>query len=229
MRMFSIVDDIWNPVAMRCKHRCYPPRHCWATQLIEGKLKNSNRYRELGDDPILIEKELQRKFKRNTLVFVEDMGDLFGRWVPIEWIAKIMKVIKGYPQTEFLFLTKNPARYLSCEDGFSFNMIFGATIETNRSTALFSNAPDPYERYTAMRDLQVERDQKFISIEPIMDFDLDTFAPMIYGINPYATAIGYDNHNCNLPEPSLEKTMNLIARLEKFTKVYRKTLREKAG
>jgi hypothetical protein len=140
-----------------------------------------------------------------------------------------MKVIKGYPQTEFLFLTKNPARYLSCEDGFSFNMIFGATIETNRSTALFSNAPDPYERYTAMRDLQVERDQKFISIEPIMDFDLDTLAPMIYGINPYATAIGYDNHNCNLPEPSLEKTMNLIARLEKFTKVYRKTLREKAG
>jgi hypothetical protein len=46
-------------------------------------------------------------------------------------------------------------------------------------------------------------------------------------IAPLMVSVGYDNHNCNLPEPSLSKTMGLVTELEKFTRVEKKTLREK--
>ncbi len=61
------------------------------------------------------------------------------------------------------------------------------------------------ERAKAMIDLQYDR--KFISIEPIMDFDLEIFAKWIEDIAPIHVAVGYDNWNNRLPEPSLSKTL----------------------
>jgi len=47
-------------------------------------------------------------------------------------------------------------------------------------------------------------------------------------LQPWAVAVGYDNYNNHLPEPPLEKTMQLIERLEKAgITVFRKTLRER--
>jgi hypothetical protein len=70
--------------------------------------------------------------------------------------------------------------------------------------------------------------KRFISIEPILDFDLDEFLEAIDDITPeFGVAIGYDNYNHHLPEPTLEKTMALIKGLEDAgIKVYRKTLRK---
>ena len=39
------------------------------------------------------------------------MADLFGDWVPDEWIAEVFKACEKAPQHRYLFLTKNPARY----------------------------------------------------------------------------------------------------------------------
>lgn len=67
----------------------------------------------------------------------------------------------------------------------------------------------------------------FICVEPIIDFDLTIFSQNIISIAPEAVAIGYDNYNNGLPEPSLEKTKALIAELRsRGIKVYTKTLRE---
>jgi len=64
-------------------------------------------------------------------------------------------------------------------------------------------------------------------VEPIQDFNLDYFTERIIEIKPWAVAIGYDNYDNKLPEPSMAKTMQLIDRLEKAgITVYRKTLRE---
>jgi hypothetical protein len=103
------------------------------------------------------------------------------------------------------------------------NVVFGATIETNRNYPV-SKAPEPSERYKYMADLPYRN--KLISIEPVMDFDLDVLAQWIKDIKPAIVYIGYDNYNNRLPEPSLSKTKQLITELQRFTRVRSKTLRE---
>jgi hypothetical protein len=66
-----------------------------------------------------------------------------------------------------------------------------------------------------------------VSVEPIMDFDLEILVQWISDIKPILVHVGYDNYNNNLPEPSLSKTMQLIDILRKFTIVKILTLREK--
>ena len=48
-------------------------------------------------------------------VFVCSMADLFGRWVPTSWIAEVLDACRRAPQHRYLFLTKNPARYLQLD------------------------------------------------------------------------------------------------------------------
>ena len=154
-------------------------------------------------------------------VFVVDMGDMFGDWVKDEWIKMILEAIRthGGKHTTYLFLTKNPKRYFDYIPYFTSNMMLGATIETDKDVFKYpdgrritydkiSKAPKPLERLKYMYLLPVKN--KFISIEPILDFNLYIFADWIHIIKPKLVYVGYDNYNNHLPEPSLEKTMNLI-------------------
>lgn len=65
----------------------------------------------------------------------------------------------------------------------------------------------------------------FISIEPILEFDYG-FTKLLRSIHSWAVAVGYDNYKHSLPEPELSKTLKLIEELEKFTIVYRKTIKK---
>lgn len=224
-KMFPFITETWN-VVIGCKHDC---SYCWAQKLAEGRLKSlGGRYVD-GFKPKLIEKELHRKFKPDAFVFVSDMGDMFGDWVPKEWIIKVINHIKKFPDTTFLFLTKNPNRYFEFLEIIPQNVILGATIETNRDYKHISKALSVAKRFEAMSRIETHR--CFISIEPIMYFDFNKFADMIYDIHPVMVAIGYDNYSNNLKEPSLAKTMKLIREIQDMEDgdifVYRKTLREK--
>ncbi|MCL2845526.1 MAG: phage Gp37/Gp68 family protein [Chitinivibrionia bacterium] len=44
-------------------------------------------------------------------IFVCSMADLFGDWVPDEWIEEVFAACAKAPQHRYLFLTKNPRRY----------------------------------------------------------------------------------------------------------------------
>jgi protein gp37 len=215
--MFDNITKTWNPV-VGCLHNC---TYCWARRLAETKLKDVERYRD-GFVPKLVEKELSKRFHEQN-VFVSDMGDLFGNWVPPEWITKVIDAIKKSPTSNFLFLTKNPGKYLRYAELYPENLVLGATIETNRDYYV-SQAPTTVERYKAMAELPYRN--KLISIEPIMDFDLETFVQWIREIKPVLVHVGYDNYNKHLPEPSLSKTMQLIDELRVFTRVKTLTLRE---
>ena len=215
--MFDVIDKTWNPV-IGCLHNC---TYCWARRLAETKLKDVERYRD-GFVPKLVDKELSKRFHRQN-VFVSDMGDLFGNWVPPECIVKVIDAIKKSPTSNFLFLTKNPGRYREFLDFYPENLVLGATIETNRDYHV-SQAPTTAERYKAMVELPYRN--KLISIEPIMDFDLETFVQWIREIEPVLVHVGYDNYNNNLPEPSLSKTYQLIDQLRVFNRVKTLTLRE---
>ena len=214
-RMFKEVTETWNPLEGECPHHC---SYCWARKLI--KRHNMAKYR---GEPRIIEKEMKRKFKDGSFVFVQDMSDLFANGVPTQCIIKILKYIEQFPNVTFLLLTKNPKRYH--EFNIPKNCICGCTIETNREYHA-SLAPSTYLRLMEMWYLGHPR--KMISIEPIMDFDLNTFVLALGILNGLEFVyIGYDNYNNHLPEPSLDKTMKLIRELETFTEVRTKTLREK--
>lgn len=214
--MFDNITKTWNPV-VGCLHNC---TYCWARRLAETKLKDVERYRD-GFVPTLVEKELNKRFHRE-FVFVSDMGDLFGEWVPEEWITKVIDAIKQSPTSNFLFLTKNPGKYLKYVERYPENLVLGATIETNRDYNV-SNCPTTYERYKYMRELPFKN--KVVSIEPIMDFDLEIFVQWLKDIGPVLVHVGYDNYNHNLPEPLLSKTYQLIDQLRAFTRVKTLTLR----
>jgi len=215
--MFDMINATWNPV-VGCLHWC---SYCWARRLAETKLKNVERYRD-GFEPKLVEKELNRRFHKKY-VFAVDMGDLFGDWVPSEWILKVIEAIKNSPSSYFLFLTKNPKRYMEFLNVYPENVVLGATIETNRNYPV-SKAPSTTERYNFMKELSFKN--KIVSIEPIMDFDLEAFAEWVRNINPVMVHVGYDNYNNKLPEPTLFKTKQLIGTLGSFTRVKTLTLRE---
>lgn len=224
-RMFNVVSRTWNPVT-GCRYNCI---YCWARQLALTKLRNTQRYRD-GFKPRLNPEEFKRKFKPGEVVFVSDMGDLWGEWVPDSWIRRVLNHISKFPETWFLFLTKNPDRYHDFLGEMPENSILGATIETNRDYYFqegylprIAQAPLPSRRYKAMKTLKWPL--KFISIEPIMDFDMEAFAEWIREISPFMVYIGYDNYNWRLPEPPLSKTIKLINHLETFTLVLRKTIR----
>lgn len=53
-----------------------------------------------------------QRWKKPRNIFVCSMADLFGDWVPDEWIAEVFAACEKAPQHRYLFLTKNPARYM---------------------------------------------------------------------------------------------------------------------
>lgn len=55
--------------------------------------------------------------KKPANIFVGSMADLFGEWVPDEWIREVLAACAAAPWHNFLFLTKNPDRYYQLGDG----------------------------------------------------------------------------------------------------------------
>jgi hypothetical protein len=82
------------------------------------------------------------------------------------------------------------------------------------------NSPLPSVR---AKNMAVYKWDKYITIEPIMDFDIDIMVQLIMDCNAKQVNIGADSGENNLPEPSKEKVLELISELEKFTIVHQKS------
>lgn len=117
----------WNPVS-GCKHDC---PYCYARDIAD-------RFYEQGFIPTLYPDRLTAP--RNTRVpsgantdlslknvFTCSMADLFGRWVPAEWIEAVLDQVRANPQWNFLFLTKFPQRL--AEFHFPNNAWLGTTVD----------------------------------------------------------------------------------------------------
>lgn len=55
--------------------------------------------------------DIPKRWQRPRTIFVCSMADLFGAWVPDEWIEEVFDACQKAPQHRYLFLTKNPGRY----------------------------------------------------------------------------------------------------------------------
>lgn len=92
------------------------------------------------------------KLKSGKNIFVGAMADIFGEWVPDNWLDKVMAACKDNEQHNYLFLTKNPARYTSYSIPVQENMWYGTTITGNGDIDKLAYMEFP--------------GNKFISVEP---------------------------------------------------------------
>jgi len=206
-RMFKTVSRTWN-VFKGCLFEC---TYCNARKMAETRLKDYPRYRD-GFTPRLVMEELSRRFHPGEFIFVGYMGDIsFATADEVGFI--LAQTIEFFSETSFLLCSKNPAVYFSWELAFPDNLYLGTTIETNRDYGL-SKAPPPLERFRAMAELQHAR--KFVSVEPVMDFDLEVMTRWLSEIKPDIVEIGADNYHNHLPEPSWEKVETLLESLRGF-------------
>jgi DNA repair photolyase len=206
-RMFKTVSRTWN-VFKGCRFDC---AYCNARKMAATRLKESPRYKD-GFTPRLVTEELSRRFRPGEFIFVGYMGDIsFATREEVGFI--LAQTIEFFSETSFLFCSKNPAIYSSWELAYPDNLYLGTTIETNRSYGL-SKAPPPLERFQAMAELQHAR--KFVSIEPVMDFDLEVMTRWLREMKPDIVEIGADNYRNHLPEPPWEKIKALLASLREF-------------
>ena len=209
-RMFETITKTWQ-VFKGCWHDCI---YCWAKPLVETRLKNKPNYRD-GFTPRLIRSELERRFKPGEFIFIAPMGDI--AFALPEELELILERVALFPETKFLLQTKDPKRVIGTlfDTGLelSENIYFGTTIETNRSYP-FSKAPIPRERFKYLA--AYPHPHKFLSIEPICDFDLETMLRWVELIAPEIIEIGADNYKHRLPEPDWVKVQALLKGLREL-------------
>jgi protein gp37 len=105
-------------------------------------------------------------------IFTCSMADLFGRWVPDQWIKKVLSVAAENPQWNFLFLTKFPKRM--AEFDIPENAWMGTTVDVQARVA---NAERAFENVKApIRWLSIEP-----MIEPLKFSNLSLFDWVVIG------------------------------------------------
>ena len=118
--------------------------------------------------------------QRPRNIFVGSMADIFGEWVPDRWIKEVFNACMAGPQHNYLFLTKNPQRYLDLEKykelPWADNFWFGTTI---------TNPNQMYAWFTE------KKFHWFLSIEPLLE-DLGDFGG---GVMPEWIIVGAETGN----------------------------------
>lgn len=157
-------DDTWNPVT-GCLHGC---PYCYARRIARRFGGKTASPYPLGFLPTMHEHKLgePRKWKKPRNVFVCSMADLFGSWVPEEWISAVFEACGEAPQHRYIFLTKNPQRYAELARKGALperdNYWYGSTVDSARA-----------RRYPGR-----PHDNTFVSIEPLterLDVGLGSF------------------------------------------------------
>lgn len=166
-------DSTWNPVT-GCCHKC---PYCYARNIARrfsggGVLKYGAR--AVLNDPVIIDgkraaypygfkptfhryrlKEYRESKGRN--IFVCSMADLFGAWVPDCWIQEVFDECLAAPQHNYIFLTKNPARYIQLAKAGKLpqynNFWYGSSVT------------GPHDEYSWFD----EKYHWFLSVEPLLE------------------------------------------------------------
>lgn len=147
------------------------------------------------------------KEKKPQSIFVCPMADLFGDWVPDLWIEMIFSEIQKAKQHTYLFLTKNPKRYLKIPGTyFTKNLWFGTTV----------TGIDDTQRICDLQKLPFAN--RFISFEPLLGdpgpmLDLRGIKQVIIGAQTNPTVMP--------PEGAINRVMSCAMWYEnKDTKIF---------
>lgn len=168
----------WNPVT-GCLHGC---KYCYARELAE---KDSYRSAyPVGFTPLFHHERLDapanttipaahRDDPAYRRVFVCSMADLYGRWVPDEWIEQVHASMLTSPQWEYLLLTKFPDRYVGLD--LPPRSWVGTSVDEQRRVRIAERA------FEQIDDVAV----KWLSLEPLLQplefTDLSMFDWIVIG------------------------------------------------
>jgi len=214
--MYDWVTHVHSHLGGECPYKC---SYCYVGRSRQGRPQKYT-------GPIrLIEAELHVKYGSGKTIFIEHMNDMFSHGVSDRMIGRILDHCNQFPENSYVFQTKNPGRLLKLLVWMKFprDYIVGTTIETNAPVSC-SDAPSTAERKEALMGLRRHGIRRFVTIEPIMDFDPEILAGWIVGILPEFVTIGADSKGCGLTEPKGEKVLKFIDLLnEAGVKIRKKT------
>jgi len=151
----------WNPVT-GCLHGC---RYCYAREMAVRRS-----YREaypVGFTPLFHSERLNapanmvvpdkaRDDLRLGRVFVCSMADLYGQWVPDEWIERVHASCIANPHWEYLMLTKFPRRYVGLQ--LPPTAWIGTSVDEQKRVRL---AEEAFRNISGVR-------VKWLSLEPLL-------------------------------------------------------------
>ena len=203
--MYEWVTHTWNAIKGECPHGC---TYCY--------VKRWGKQPDLHFD----EKELKTDLGQGNTIFVGSSCDMFAEGILYEWIIRTIDHLNKFNNT-YLFQSKNPKWFdvLAIRDVKKF--ILCTTIETNRVYPdIMKHAPDPIVRAFDFGKIPIK--EKYITIEPIMDFDHDSLVELIKYCRPLQVNIGADSGRNGLPEPSRRKILELMEDLDQYTVVKEK-------
>ena len=116
-------------------------------------------------------------------IFVCSMADLFGEWVPDEWIREIVVACDAAPQHCYLFLTKNPSRYKELDSLVHWPTFEETNIEKSRPYMMLGASATN----DAQMKVAYDSDADWVSIEPIHERLLPEW---------FVSSIGSDDGQC---------------------------------
>ena len=196
--MYTFVTHTWNPVKGKCAHDCY---YCYMKRFELKELR-------------LDERELKVNLGEHNTIFVGSSTDLFSSSVPSEWIFKLLEYVCKF-NNRYLFQSKdtiNMAKYIY---RFPDDSIFCTTIETNRVYEHMGNSPSVDMRCKGLQIFSYSGKKTMVTVEPVLNFDIDELVAIIESVRPIQVNIGADSMGCVIPEPSRDKLLTLIRELDR--------------
>lgn len=200
--MYDWVDCTYNPLAGACSHQC---SYCYVNALKKRSPVIMNKY---SGEPRLDEGVLRKKIKPGTY-FLCSCNDLFADNVTLDIIESVLRWASNQ-NCRWIIQSKNPFRIGSFTMQLPDASIIGTTIETNRDTREISKAPLPIFRARCLGHIPCNY-KTFITIEPILQFDLEALLELIKRAEPDWVNIGADSKKSGLPEPTKEEIEALIS------------------
>jgi len=163
MSSFSSIEwteATWNPVT-GCTHVSAGCAHCYAERFAlrlqaAGMPKYRNGFKVTTHEDELL---TPQRWKRNRMVFLCSMGDLFHDEVPSGFVQRVFGVMKACRQHRFQVLTKRSLRLKQLAHVLPWpeNVWMGVTVEDARNVGRIADLVATGARV------------KFLSIEPLID------------------------------------------------------------
>lgn len=152
----------WNPVT-GCNHGCV---YCYAREMAHRPsyatsypvqftpLFHTERLNAPDNSTV---PESAATHPPDGRVFVCSMADLYGKWIPNDWIEQVHERCRDNPQWEYLFLTKFPSRYAKLTN-LPETAWLGTTVDEQRRVPLAEGA------FREIKGVKV----KWLSLEPLL-------------------------------------------------------------
>ena len=203
--MYEWCTHMHSHLRGKCSHGC---SYCYVQAMEKrwgsGAFSGELRFKE---------DELDVRYGEGKKIFIEHQNDLFADDVKGDWISSILEHCRNWPFNEYIFQTKNPSRMLKYMWSIPERRIVGVTIESDIfHEKAMGMAPLPVTRFEAFRKIE-GTELRFVTIEPIMRFNLKVLAEWIKDIRPTFVNIGADSKGSGMDEPTRDEVLALAAEI----------------